>query len=234
MQFLSGFEGVGRYFETPAAYAAGERFEVAGAEGDYQAPVAGLGARVLGLTHEHPHHHRYAPGYTHFGAHDRAPSQKRVSDVSALRGRVKGGMGRYFETPAAYAAGERFEAAGAEGDYQAPVEGVGRYFETPAAYAAGERFEMVGAEGDYQAPVEGVGRYFENSFGIKNNLGPFQIKGANEVYRAPPYGGVNGLGQIDAQNPLVSIKVDTHPLMWILLGAAGGVFGTMLVRGMRK
>jgi hypothetical protein len=111
---------------------------------------------------------------------------------------------------------------------------MGRYFETPAAYAAGERFEMVGAEGDYQAPVEGVGRYFENSFGIKNNLGPFQIKGANEVYRAPPYGGANGLGQIDAQNPLVNIKVDTHPLMWILLGAAGGVFGTMLVRGMRK
>lgn len=160
------------------------------------------------------------------------------------------GMGRYFETPAAYRAGERFEIEGADGDYQAPVGGMGRYFETPAAYRAGERFEIEGADGDYMAPVAGVGmncntgmgmncntgmgRYFENSFGIKNNIGPFKIQGANEVYQAPPYGGVNGLGQVDVEGPLASIKVDTHPLMWVMLGAAAGVFATLVAQGIRR
>jgi hypothetical protein len=165
MQFLSG---LGRYFETPQAYEDGERFDITGVDNNYQAPVAGLGARVLGLTHEHPHHHRYARGYTHFGAHDRAPSQKRVSNVSSLRGRVKGGMGRYFETPAAYAAGERFEMVGAEGDYQAPVEGVGRYFEDAYGIEHGERFDIAGANTNYQAPlVGGVGRYMLDDTAFK-------------------------------------------------------------------
>jgi len=162
------------------------------------------------------------------------------------------GIGRYFETPAAYRAGERFEIEGADGDYQAPVGGMGRYFETPAAYRAGERFEIEGADGDYMAPVggmsghggahlgfgahcnTGMGRYFENSFGMRNNLGPFKIEGANDVYKAPPYGGVNGLGQVDVEGPLASIKVDTHPLMWIMLGAAAGVFATLIAQGIRR
>jgi hypothetical protein len=43
MQFLSGLEGMGRYFETPQAYEMGERFDIEGADGTYQAPVDGLG-----------------------------------------------------------------------------------------------------------------------------------------------------------------------------------------------
>lgn len=125
------------------------------------------------------------------------------------------GMGRYFETPQAYNAGERFEIQGADGDYRAPVGGVGRYmlddtafptarqmgmgryFETPAAYAAGERFEIEGADGDYNAPVGGMGRYFEDGFGLRNKLGPFEIQSANKRYKAMPYGGTMGLGQAD-------------------------------------
>ena len=69
------------------------------------------------------------------------------------------GVGRYFETPQAYAAGERFDVTGVERNYQAPVAGIGRYFETPQAYAAGERFDITGVDDNYQAPVAGVGRY---------------------------------------------------------------------------
>ena len=43
MQFLSGLDGLGRYFETEKAYEEGERFEIEGADGDYEAPVAGVG-----------------------------------------------------------------------------------------------------------------------------------------------------------------------------------------------
>ena len=138
-----------------------------------------------------------------------------------------GGVGRYFETPAAYAEGERFEIAGADGDYQAPVAGVGRYFETPAAYAEGERFEIEGADGAYQAPVAGVGRYFEDAFGMKHGE-RFLMQGANKRYWAPEYGGTSGLGtfkeSLDAANP------------WVLLGvgALGGALIYHAVLAMSK
>lgn len=144
------------------------------------------------------------------------------------------GVGRYFETRAAASRGERFEVTGVDDNYRVPVDGVGRYFETPAAYAAGERFDIVGAEGDYQAPVAGVagmGRYYEDSYGIKNDLGPFRIQSANEVYKAPEW----GMGDLDAKGPGgVDVKITTNPVMWILLGAAGGIFVTHLMHSMKR
>ena len=79
------------------------------------------------------------------------------------------GVGRYFEDAAGVRLGSEFEIAGAEGDYEAPIEGgVGRYFETPAAAAAGEHFDITGVDANYQAPVAGVGRYMldDTAFGV--------------------------------------------------------------------
>jgi len=50
----SSGKGMGRYFETPAAYAAGERFDITGVDENYQAPVAGLGnANIAMLANQH-------------------------------------------------------------------------------------------------------------------------------------------------------------------------------------
>jgi len=79
------------------------------------------------------------------------------------------GLGRYFETPQAYAEGERFDITGVDSNYQAPVAGVGRYFEDAYGIEHGERFDIAGANRNYQAPlVGGVGRYMldDTAFGM--------------------------------------------------------------------
>jgi hypothetical protein len=109
------------------------------------------------------------------------------------------GLGRYFETPAAAAAGEHFDITGVDANYQAPVAGVGRYFETPAAAAAGEHFDITGVDANYQAPVAGMGRYFEDAFGIRHGE-RFDIQGANLAYQAPLVGGVGQLPRESVQS----------------------------------
>jgi hypothetical protein len=109
------------------------------------------------------------------------------------------GLGRYFETPAAAAAGEHFDITGVDANYQAPVAGMGRYFETPAAYAEGERFDITGVDANYQAPVAGMGRYFEDAFGIRHGE-RFDIQGANLAYQAPLVGGVGQLPRETVQD----------------------------------
>lgn len=153
--FEAPIDGLGRYFETPAAAAAGERFEIVGAEGDYQAPVAGLsgrrsirvGGNAMPLF-----------GHGRRSLIRRSPYGIRVGGNARMFARrgLKG-VGAYFETPAGVRAGEVFDIEGANSVYQAPVEGLSRYFETDAAARSGMKFDITGVNYNYQAPMAGLG-----------------------------------------------------------------------------
>lgn len=134
------------------------------------------------------------------------------------------GLGRYFETPQAYDAGERFDITGVDANYQAPVAGVGRYFEDAYGIEHGERFDIAGANRNYQAPlVGGVGRYMldDTAFGGMGNIPQTTVA---ELQRQ----GLLGMGGFQ------KTLEDANP--WLLLGAGAVVGGliTFAVHQMRK